>query len=169
VRLDRRREALELMEFMLADRRIPAWNQWPEISWRDLTGPGFMGDLPHTWVGAEYILAVRTLFAYERHADQALVIGAGVVEEWLSEGFEVKVKELPTYFGNLSYSLRLDGPGTLHLRLGGNLVVPPGGIVVKPPLPRPIRLVQASDRVTETFRSRSFTCRTCPADVLVRF
>ncbi len=169
VRLGRRREALELMEFMLADRRIPAWNQWPEISWRDLTGPSFMGDLPHTWVSAEYILVIRTLFAYERHADQALVIGAGVAEEWLSEGFEVKVKELPTYFGNLSYSLRLVGPGTLRLRLDGNLAMPPGGIVIKPPLPRPIRLVQEGDRAIKDFRSHSFTCRTCPADVLVGF
>jgi hypothetical protein len=169
VRLGRRREALELMEFMLNDRRIPAWNQWPEISWRDLSGPSFIGDLPHTWVGAEYILAIRTLFAYERHADEALILAAGVAEEWLSDGFEVRVENLPTYFGNLSYSLRLDGPDALRLRLGGDLVPPPGGIVVKPPFPRPIRHVELSGRVLENFESHSFTCRECPADVVANF
>jgi hypothetical protein len=169
VRLGRRREALELMEFMLRDRRIPAWNQWPEISWRDLSGPSFIGDLPHTWVGAEYILAIRTLFAYERQADQALVIAAGVAEEWLSEGFEVKVKDLPTYFGDISYSLRLDSPGVLRLRLGGNLVLPPGGIVVEPPLARPIRLVHVNGRVLENFQSHSLTCRKYPAEIVVDF
>jgi hypothetical protein len=78
VRLGRRRDALELAEFMLADRRIRPWNQWPEISWRDPEGPSFIGDLPHTWISGEYILSIRSLFAYEREADDSLVIAAGV-------------------------------------------------------------------------------------------
>ena len=36
--------------------------------------PGHLGDVPHTWIGAEYILAVRSMFAYERAADWALVL-----------------------------------------------------------------------------------------------
>jgi F5/8 type C domain len=169
VRLGRRRDALELMEFMLADRRIPAWNQWPEISWRDLSGPSFIGDLPHTWIGAEYILAICTLFAYERLADDTLIIAAGVAEEWLSDGFEVRVENLPTYFGNISYSLRFDGPGALRLKLGGDLVPPPGGILVKPPMPRPIRRVQVNDLLLPNFESHSFTCTQCPAEVVIDF
>jgi hypothetical protein len=168
VRLRRRREALELTEFMLADQRIPAWNQWPEISWRDPSGPSFMGDLPHTWISAEYILAVCSMFAYEREADKALVIAAGVAEEWLSDGFAVGVENLPTYHGRLSYSLRLEDKHTLRLKLGGDLVVPPGGIVVKPPLPRPIRQVEISGKQLDHFTADSFTCRHCPAEASVR-
>jgi hypothetical protein len=169
VRLGRRRDALEVLEFMLADRRIPVWNQWPEISWRDPSGPSFIGDLPHTWISAEYILAICSLFASEREADEALVIAAGVAEEWLSDGSTVGVKNLPTYYGNLSYSLRLKGKGTLRLKLEGNLVLPPGGIVVKPPLPRPIRQVEVNGRALTEFTTDTFTCRECPAEVVVRF
>jgi hypothetical protein len=169
VRLGRRRDALEVMEFMLADRRIPPWNQWPEISWRDPSGPSFVGDLPHTWISAEYILAICSMFAYEREADEALVIAAGVAEEWLSDGFAVGVKNLPTYYGRLTYSLRLEDKDTLRLKLGGNLVVPPGGVVVKPPLPRPIRQVEVNGRSLSDLKPDTFTCRDCPAEALLRF
>lgn len=96
VRLGRRRDALEITEFMLKDRRIQPWNQWPEISWRDPSCPSFIGDLPHTWISGEYILAVRSLFAYEREADDALVLAAGIDGEWLADRFEVAVENLPT-------------------------------------------------------------------------
>ena len=82
VRLGRREAALELLRFFLSDRRPPAWNQWPEIAWRDRRAPAHVGDLPHTWVAAEYVLAVRSLFAYERAADRRLVLAAGLAPEW---------------------------------------------------------------------------------------
>jgi hypothetical protein len=169
VRLGRRRDALELLEFMLADRRIPAWNQWPEISWRDASGPSFVGDLPHTWISAEYMLSVRTMFGYEREEDEALVIAAGVAGEWLSGGFEVGVRNLPTYYGGLTYSLRMESSDTLRLKLEGVPLVPPGGIVVMAPLPRAIRQVTMSGRAMDEFTTDRFTCRKSPADVVVMF
>ncbi len=169
VRLGRRREAVELVEFILADQRIRAWNQWPEISWRDVSGPSFVGDLPHTWVSAEYILSICSLFAYERQADQALVIAAGIAEKWLSHGFEVGVENLPTYYGNLSYSLRLNGEGDLRLSLSGDVILPPGGIVVKPPLPQPLRQVHVNGRALRNFGSDSFICTECPAEASLLF
>jgi hypothetical protein len=169
VRLGRRRDALEVLGFMLADRRIPVWNQWPEISWHDASGPSFIGDLPHTWISAEYMLAMCTMFAYEREEDESLVLAAGIAEEWLSDGSAVGVQNLPTYYGNLTYSLRLEGKDTLRLRLDGELDLPPGGIVVIPPLPRPIRRVLINGRVLSDFRPDSFNCRECPAKAIVRF
>ncbi len=56
VRLGRRDAALELLRFFLSDRRPPAWNQWPEIAWADRKAPAHVGDLPHTWISAEYVL-----------------------------------------------------------------------------------------------------------------
>ncbi len=133
VRLGRRKGALELLQFLLADRRIPAWNQWPEIAWRDFEAPCFLGDLPHTWVGAEYILAVLCLFAYEQK--DRLVIAAGIPWEWLVEG-EVAVENFPTRYGSLAYALRRE-KHSLSLRVEGTLEVPPGGIRVK--LPKPVK------------------------------
>jgi hypothetical protein len=169
VRLGRRREAAELTAFMLADRRIPAWNQWPEISWRDPLSPSFMGDLPHTWISAEYILAICSMFAYEREADQSLVVAAGVSPEWLRDGFEVGVEDLSTYYGKTSYGLRLEDSDTLHFNLRGGITVPQGGIVVMPPLPRPIREMEVNGGVLDHFTPESFTLYVCPAEAVVKF
>jgi hypothetical protein len=169
VKLGRRREALELLEFMLADRRIPAWNQWPEISWRDASGPSFFGDLPHTWISAEYMLSICTMFGYEREEDKALVLAAGVAQEWLSGGFEVGVRNLPTHYGNLTYSIRMERSDTLHLKLQGAPRVPPGGIVVMAPLPRPLRQVTINGLAISEFTTDRFTCRESPVDVVAMF
>ena len=77
VRLGRRDAALELLRFFLSDRRPLPWNQWPEIAWRDRKAPAHVGDLPHTWIAAEYVLALRCLFAYEREADRCPGAGGG--------------------------------------------------------------------------------------------
>jgi hypothetical protein len=169
VRLGRRRDALDVAAFMLSDRRIPPWNQWPEITWRDQRSPSFMGDLPHTWISAEYILSVCSMFAYERESDRSLVLAAGMSPEWLEDGFEVAVEGLATYYGKISYALRLENQDTLHLNLGEGISVPPGGIVVRPPLAQPIRAVKINGRTSDSFTDDSFTISECPAAVIVRF
>jgi hypothetical protein len=169
VRLGRRKDAVELTRFMLKDQRIPPWHQWPEITWRDPAGPSFIGDLPHTWISAEYILSISSMFAYERASDQTLVVAAGVAYDWLAGGSAVGVENLPTWYGKLSCSLRLEGSDTLRLNISGELAVPPGGIVVKPPLPRPIRQVDVNGKALDFFTADSFTIRHSPAEVVVRF
>jgi hypothetical protein len=145
--MGRRAEAHELLDFFLADRRPRAWNQWPEISWRDPRSPGHLGDVPHAWIGAEYVLAVLGMLAYEAPVDGSLVLAAGVSERWL-DGDGVEVEGLPTGWGPLSYRLRRDGAHALRLELGPGLRrVPPGGIVVRAP------------------NAREVVVRSCPAAV----
>jgi hypothetical protein len=167
VRLGRRADALELLNFLLSDRRIAPWNQWPEISWRNPEGPSFLGDLPHTWISGEYILAALSLFAYEREADSALVIAAGIAPEWLADGFEVTVENLPTWYGRLTYSLRYEDEKSLRVRIAGELAPPPGGIVVRPPLPGPIRHVEIDGKMVTDFDGQEIRVRKCPVEVRI--
>ncbi len=133
VRLGRRDEAHELLAFFLADRRPLAWNQWPEISWHDPRSPGHLGDLPHAWIGAEFTLAWLTLFAYERHPDQSLVLAAGIPADWLANSEVVQAQGLLTYWGQVDLSLRqIDDQ--LQIQLGGDYRMPPGGIHIRPPM-----------------------------------
>ncbi len=169
VRLGRRQAVHELLDFFLADRRILPWNQWPEISWYDPKGPSFIGDMPHSWIGAEYILAIRSLFAYEREEDQALVIAAGIRENWLTDTHDVVVTDLLTYYGKLSYTLHQEGPDTLRLIITGDLALPPGKIVVKPPLPRPLVQVEVNGSMIETFDAQSASCAECPAEMIMKY
>jgi hypothetical protein len=120
VRLGSRSAALDLLRFFLADRRPLAWNQWPEIAWQDQRTPAHLGDLPHTWIAAEYVLCVRCLFAYELEtaSEGTLVVAAGVASEWL-DGDGVQVNAMPTRFGPLTYTLRRLDAGRLRFALGG--------------------------------------------------
>jgi F5/8 type C domain-containing protein len=168
VRLGRRADATELAEFFLDDRRPRAWNQWPEISWRNPRSPGHLGDVPHTWISAEYILATVALIAYERDADDALVLGAGVPASWLDES-EVAVRALPTRHGLLDFRLARDGSRALVASIGPTVSMPPGGIELRPPLDRPLVSVEVNGRAVETFDGESATIPESPAEVVLRF
>jgi hypothetical protein len=168
VRLGRRDDAHELLAFFLDDRRPRAWNEWPEISWRDPRSPGHLGDVPHSWIGAEFVLAVLGLFAYERPADRALVLGAGISAAWLGEG-DVGIDDLPTWWGPLGYTMRRRGEDAIELDLAPGLRPPPGGIVVRPPLPRPLASVEADGRPVATFDADGATLRESPTRVVMRF
>ena len=168
VRLGRRDDAHEVLAFFLGDRRPQAWNEWPEISWRDPRSPGHLGDVPHAWIGAEFILAVLGLFAYERPADDALVLAAGISDGWLDAG-EVGIDDLPTWWGRLRYTMRRRRDGAIELDLAPGLRPPPGGIVICPPLPRPLATVEVDGRPIAAFDAESATLRESPAHVVMRF
>ena len=169
VQLGQRERALALLDWFLADRRPVGWNEWAEIAWRDAAAPRFIGDMPHTWVGAGYIRSVRSMFAYERESDDALVLAAGVAAAWLREEPGVVVKRLPTHYGVLNYTLRADGPDTVRLRLSGDLTVPPGKIVVSSPLGRPIRSLKVNGKPVDTFTADAAVVAECPADVVLGY
>jgi hypothetical protein len=121
--------AHQLLDTFLKDRRPAGWNQWPEVVYRDLRVPSFLGDLPHTWVASDFIRSFLDLFAYERDSDQALILAAGVPAAWIKAPGGVAVRHLPTPWGLLDYSLKVEGKA-VRLRIGGTLKVPPGGIVI---------------------------------------
>jgi hypothetical protein len=156
VRIGNRAAALELLRFFLKDRRPLAWNQWPEIAWRDPSAPGHVGDIPHTWIGAEYVLAVQSLFAYEDIHAQTLVVAAGLAPEWL-EGDGVQVRDLPTRYGLLNYSLRRVAGQTLEFSLQAGLTLPANGLVLKPPLPGGMINVEDKSRKKIAFSRDAIT------------
>jgi hypothetical protein len=161
VRLGRRDAALELLRFFLSDRRPRPWNQWPEIAWRDERAPAHLGDLPHTWIAGEYVLAVRSLFAYEREADESLILAAGLAPEWI-EGDGVHVKAMPTIYGSLSYSLRRLDTHTLRCEIGGEVR---GKLVLRPPLAGPLHRVIVDGAAWAGFNEDSVTDLRAPAQV----
>jgi len=137
--------------------------------WRDPGAPRFIGDMPHTWVGSDFIRSVRMMFAYERESDQALVLGAGLPAAWVATEHGVSVKRLPTHYGVLNYTLRADGPDAVRLRLSGDLAVPSGKIVVSSPLPRPLRSVKVNGKPVDTFTADGAVVGEFPADVVLGY
>lgn len=117
LRLGRPGTARRLLDSFLADRRPPAWNQWPEIVWRDPGTPGHLGDLPHTWIAAEYILAFLDLIVHEADGGGGLLLGGGVPDSWL-EGQGIALRGLSTPWGVLDCALRRDADGRLQVQPG---------------------------------------------------
>lgn len=131
VRLGWRDRAAQLLDYFLADRRPLQWNQWSEVVRREPRKAGFIGDLPHGWVASDFIRSALDLFAYEREADEALVLAAGVPASWM-EGRGVELRDLRTAYGRLSYHLRRAGEH-IELTVPATLTVPPGGLVLRLP------------------------------------
>lgn len=123
VRLGRRDEALQALDFYFADMRPRAWNGWAEVVGRHLREPRFIGDMPHAWISSDYVRSALDLLAWEETTGRVIVLAAGVPSAWL-EGEGVGVRNLRTAWGELSYRLFRTRAG-LTLELSG--AVPPGG------------------------------------------
>jgi hypothetical protein len=164
IRLGWRERAMELAEFLFADRRPAAWNQWAEVVWRDPRAAKFIGDMPHGWVGSDYIRSLLDFFAYERGEDAALVLGAGVPADWVQASAGISVRGLRTRWGRLDLSMREDADG-LRVAISGGLRVPPGGFALRPPLARVPRRVTVGGKAVK-FSGTELVVRTVPAEVV---
>jgi hypothetical protein len=83
--------------------------------------------MPHGWVASDFIRAALDLFAYEREADEALVLAAGLPPQWL-DGDGITIENLRTPYGSLTYTLRRQGHH-LRLAIAAGVQPPPGGLV----------------------------------------
>jgi hypothetical protein len=128
--LDEPDKAHTLITFFMNHRRPKGWNHWAEVVWNDLRKPSFIGDMPHTWVGSDFINAVRAMFVYENDYDSSIVIGAGLYQEWINSPEGISVENLPTYYGDLSYSIKNEGK-EFTFRIYGSLKLPKGNIIIK--------------------------------------
>jgi hypothetical protein len=167
VRLDRRDRAHTLLDWFFRDQRPAAWYQWAEVVWRDPATPKFIGDMPHTWVGSDYIRSVIDMLAYERESDSTLVIGAGVPESWAMERPGVTVRRLSTHYGLLSYTMRNEN-GNVRVSMQAGLRMPPGGVVVRPPFSRPPRESRVNGVPTLPLPTGGVLVRAVPAEVVFR-
>ncbi len=144
VRIGKREEAHELLEFFLSDRRPLAWNQWPEITWRDPHSPGHLGDVPHTWIAAEYMLALASMVASEREGSEKMVLASGLSWAWISAENGFGVRGLATRYGKLDFRMAVTKEGDITFYIGDLTSMPHGGLLVEPPLPPGQRILTAT-------------------------
>jgi hypothetical protein len=106
--------------------------------------------------------ALRTLYAYERGTDRALVLGAGLAPEWLM-GAGVRVSKMPTLYGSLSFSLRSLDRDKLRLEIPGGVAAK---MILRPPLSGPLRSVTVNGAPYAGFDEHSVTIADTPAEVI---
>jgi hypothetical protein len=114
VHLDQPKVADELLRGFVAHRRPLEWHVLAEVVHSRLRYPGYMGDMPHTWIGSEYVRAIFGMLM--READDGLYLLPGVPPAWVA-GEGLKLDKLPTAYGTLTMSARQQGK-TLTVKLG---------------------------------------------------
>jgi hypothetical protein len=96
VSLGRSDEAFRLLSVVLAGRRPPGWRGWAEVVWAHMRAPEYIGDMPHTWIGAEFSCAVRRMLLRENGPTLELL--RAVPDSWWA-GDGITLNGLPTAFG----------------------------------------------------------------------
>jgi hypothetical protein len=152
VRLGERRRAHALADWLFQHMRPEPWNHWAEVVFRDRDALRFIGDMPHTWVGSDFIRSILDIFVYDD--DDTLVLAAGIVPEWLDEATQggtavaVAIRGVHTPYGQFGYEMRRKGREVI-MRFTGTLRAPTKGFVVKSPLDGPIRAARANGRTVD--------------------
>jgi len=167
--LDQPDRAHELIDFFLKDQKPQGWNHWAEVVWKDSRFPGFIGDMPHTWVGSDFINAIRSMFVYENEYDQSLVLASALYQDWIDAPQGMSIEHLPTYYGEISYSIKKSSNSYIF-SIKGDLKLPANGINIRnfntSKLPVKVT-VNGTD--IKTFNSKEITVKEIPAEVIIYY
>jgi hypothetical protein len=117
VSLGRFDDAFRQLGTMMDARRPRGWRAWAEVVWGDMRAPDYIGDMPHTWIAAEFATAIRRMLLRENGRTLALFRGAPDAW-WENDG--VALSDLPTAFGVLNLRARRNrSRATVELALSG--------------------------------------------------
>ncbi|MEI7490227.1 MAG: discoidin domain-containing protein [Bacteroidota bacterium] len=167
--LDQPERAHELIAFFLHDQRPQGWHDWAEVVWKEYRAPKYIGDMPHTWVGSDFINAIRAMFVYENEYDQSLVLASALYQDWIDSPAGMSVEHLPTYYGEISYSIKKDKDRYIF-SISGDLKLPPNGIKIKNfnGSKLPLR-VTVNGQGQNGFTEKEISVKTCPAEVVIYY
>lgn len=99
-----------------ADLASPT-GQWPEAI-HPRTRGGCMGDGQHAWAAAEWIMMIRNCFLREDAGAPRLIIGAGILPQWLRAGRSMSIGPAPTSWGPAHVTVEASGQ-TVRVRWKG--------------------------------------------------
>ncbi len=99
-------------------KRPRAWNHWAEVVLPKYRMAQYLGDMPHTWISAEYVSVVRNMLLFED--EKTLTIGKGLPAEWFKPGDRISITDMPTEFGKISYTME-SSPKSIKMKFSGNL------------------------------------------------
>ncbi len=167
--LDQPDRAHELIDFFLNDQRPQGWNDWAEVVWKDYRTPRYIGDMPHTWVGSDFINAIRAMFVYENEYDQSLVLAAALYQDWIDAPAGMSVENLPTYYGEISYSIKKNDNKYLF-SISGDVKLPANGMKIKNfnGSKKPAKVTVNGFEIND-FNEKSISVKALPAEVVIYY
>lgn len=169
IQLDQPGRAHELIEFFLNDQRPHGWNHWAEVVWKDKRIPRFIGDMPHTWVGSDFLNAIRSMFVYENEADESLVLASALYQDWIDSPNGMSIENLPTYYGEISYSIKKENE-KYTLSIYGDVNLPKNGIKIKNFNESKLPIgVTVNGKETNSFTKNEIDVKEFPAKLVIAY
>ncbi len=150
VHLDQPDVANELLAAVASQARPAPWHVFAEVIHSRVRFPRYLGDMPHTWIGAEYARALYGMVMNE--SGDTLTLLPGVPPAWL-EGEGIATQALPTAFGPLGMRAR-HAASALTVTLDETLRADTRMRVFWPSRTRP-REVRVDGRAVTDFDARS--------------
>jgi len=129
IRGDQEQALKEFYALLLHTSSTHAGFEFAMLPWGDRN---FEDNLaPHGWFAAEYRTLLRTMLVREEGDDLHLL--SVVSPEWVGAGKAIAVKQAPTYFGQLAYSLEQPSATEAVLKIESNFTRAPKNLVVHLP------------------------------------
>jgi len=154
-------KAIKMLYLFMNDLRPKEWHHWAEVVYPEYDTPTYIGDMPHCWVGTEFLNAVRNLFVYEEN--EQLILCSGIDEKWLDE--EVYVKNFPTYYGDINYNI-VKTDGKIRIKVEGK-AKPENGFVLKLPIPsEKIKEVYVNKKLF-TIKNNEVLFKKLPVEIII--
>ncbi len=160
-----REKALAVLRKMTDSCRPANWNHLAEVVRSGYRTPGYIGDMPHTWIGADYINAMCTLFAYEEPG--RLILGQGLDPAWIASGKEVGIENLSTHYGMLGYMIVKKGQVLRITATGRNVRKPEKGFLFRLPGSFDIASVEVDGRPWAGYSDHDIVLAEWPREIVV--
>jgi hypothetical protein len=129
IRGDQQQALNELYSILLHTSSTNAGFEYKIRPWGDRN----FGDnlSPHGWFAAEYRTLLRTMLVREEGNELHLL--SVVSPAWIGKGKTIAVRQAPTYFGPVAFTLEQPQAGVATLHLHAAFTTPPAAIVVHLP------------------------------------
>ncbi|MFH1369377.1 MAG: discoidin domain-containing protein [Elusimicrobiota bacterium] len=154
--------ALAMVRYFVSASRPRAWNELAEVVFDNYRHPQYIGDMPHTWISAEVVSTIRSLFIYENK--DTLELAKGVDGKWLREGDGVSVSNAPTYWGNVSYTAKQEGD-MLKINVSGK-VKPPNGFSFALPEDEKLKELKINGKTIQEIAGGEIKFSKLPAEII---
>lgn len=128
--------------------------------------PGIMGDVPHGWSAAHYVLLLRDMLLHEE--DDRLVLLSCVPDRWFEPEKVINVEKAVTYFGLLDFRVEVAGNGDIRIELNTK-TPPPGGYLLNLPNSARIRSAQVNGEDALTIRDGILVLPPTAHDVTLKY
>jgi hypothetical protein len=109
------------------------------------------------------------MFVYENEYDHTLVLASALYQEWIEAPGGMSVENLPTYYGEISYSIEKEG-NSYHFSVTGDIDLPEGGIRIRNfnggKMPTAITV---NGKELTDFNEREIAVSEVPADIVINY